>query len=108
MPGPQDRDLAQTAEQLGKWLPPEPGDSKAPQVDFDGEQPEIDFGDEDEAGEAKKPKKKIKTRVRKGKKSKSRKGEDGPISHRIRLVAPTTEAIEQFTTIVNSGCLGGG
>ncbi len=45
---------------------------------------------------------------RKGKKSKIGTNSKGPLSHRLRLVAPTTEAIEAFTTIVNSGCLGGG
>jgi len=90
-------------KKLAKWLPADPADSKAsvPQVD-------IDFGDsDDEASEQPKTDAKA-TRVRKGKKSKSKAGDDGPVSHRFRIVGPTTEAINQFTTIVNSGCLGGG
>lgn len=83
---------------LAEWLPAAPADPAAPA-------PQVDFDDEVEAEDATAAKK---TRVRKGKKSQARTSSDGPLSHRIRLVAPTTEAIEQFTTIVNSGCLGGG
>lgn len=78
---------------LAKWLPADPKDAKAT----------VNFGD-DAAADA--PVKE--TRVRKGKKSKKRNKADGPVSHRLRLVAPTTEAINAFTTIVNSGCLSGG
>ncbi len=91
-------------KKLAKWLPADPADAKAsaPQVD-------IDFGDSDEDEAAPAPKEETKkTRVRKGKKSKSKAGQDGPVSHRFRIVGPAAEAINQFTTIVNSGCLGGG
>lgn len=91
-------------KKLAKWLPADPADTPAsvPELNFD-------FGDSDDEEVAKQPKKDTKkTRVRKGKTSKSKVGEDGPVSHRFRIVGPTNEAINQFTTIVNSGCLGGG
>jgi hypothetical protein len=94
-------------KKLAKWLPADPADAEV-------SVPDIDFGDSDSDDEvAETPKADTKpdtkkTRVRKGKKSKSKAGEDGPVSHRFQIVGPTNEAINQFTTIVNSGCLGGG
>ena len=82
---------------MAKYLPPEPGSGPAqvalPEEEAEGE------SEEDDA-----------TRARKQRKSK-KKGkskDEAPESNRIRIVAPAQEAIQSFTTIVNSGCLGGG